>query len=401
MTRALSQGAGATRAAPRILVVCPGGAASTGGMCRVVGDLAETWRARGLAPPLDVLDSGGMAPGLAKLAPFARALARVAADGARGRVALLHLHVAARGSVVRKACFVLLGRVFGIPVVLHMHGADFERFVAERGRFGRALVAAVFRAADGVVCLGARARDHARDVLGVAPDRLAIVPNGVALAAPRPVRDDRGDTDPRIAFVGALGVRKGLDTLLDALADPALAAVPLAVTIIGNGDVAHWTAEAARRGVADRVHFTGWLPNAAARAAIAASDILVLPSREEALPVAILEAMAEGVAVIATPVGEVADAVVDGETGLLVPPGDAAALARAIASLAGDPDRRGRLAVAGRARVETWFRLEHVADRLARLFGRAIGGAAPGHAGTDAIDRTDLGADAGVGSAAA
>ena len=91
---------------------------------------------------------------------------------------------------------------------------------------------------------------------------------------------------------------------------------------------------------------------------LAAADLFVLSSRSEGLPLSILEAMAAGLPVVASDVGGVPELVVDGETGLLVPPGDPHALAAAIDRLLDDPDLRRRLGAAGRLRVSEQFDLE-------------------------------------------
>ncbi len=353
--------------APSILVVSPGGRNDTGGICRVVDDLADAWTRAGHTPPMRVLDSGGMRHGAAQLAPFLGALVAVGTAALRGRAALLHVHVATGGSVVRKSVFVLAGRLLRIPVVLHVHGADFERFVADCGPIRRWSIAATFRAADAVVALGTRARVHLMEALGLPARRIALVPNGVQRAEVRPCRSDI-ETSCRLVFVGALTGRKGLDTLIEALATRRLAPIALTLDVVGNGDDTAWRALAARFGVADRIRFHGWCDNGATRRLLGASDVLVLPSRAEALPVVILEAMAEGVPVIASRVGDIPDAVEHGETGLLVPASDPLSLADAIHALATDGERRQRLGTASRLRAARRFDIDRAAEQLATLF---------------------------------
>src|SRR5262249_41693432 len=99
-----------------------------------------------------------------------------------------------------------------------------------------------------------------------------------------------------------------------------------------------------------------------------AADVFVQPSRSEGLPLAILEAMATGVPIVATRVGGVAEAVIDGETGLLVPPGEPAALARALGMILDSADRGARLAREGRARAEKEFSVQAMARRYSDLY---------------------------------
>jgi glycosyltransferase involved in cell wall biosynthesis len=137
------------------------------------------------------------------------------------------------------------------------------------------------------------------------------------------------------------------------------------VVLVGDGsrrvDLAQ---QAARLGIADRVEFVGWVDDA--RPYVAALDAFVLPSRDESFPLTIVEAMLAGTPVVATDVGSVSEAVIDGETGLLVPPGDAPALSKAIARVLGEPGLGERLAARARALAEERF----TAAAMARAYDR-------------------------------
>ena len=351
-----------------IYVISPGGTGSTGGICRMVRDAASAWGDAAL--PMRVVDSGGMERRSRMPLHFAWSLARTAIACMTGRAALLHVHVAARGSVARKACFVLVARAFSVPAILHMHGADFEAFHAGLGTVGRSLVGAVFRAASGVVVLGPRAAAHLEHSLGVPRARIHTLPNAVpATAAPRRAATT---TTPHLVFLGALTERKGVDTLLAALAQPGLLGADWHLTLVGNGDSDRWRAQAASLGLASRVAIPGWLPGEEARAMLAQCDALILPARQEAMPMVILEAMAAGVAVVATPVGEISETVLDGTTGLLVPPGDPAALAGAISRLLAFPAERAWLGRQGQCRHRALFDLATYAERLAAIYARVL-----------------------------
>jgi glycosyltransferase involved in cell wall biosynthesis len=209
---------------------------------------------------------------------------------------------------------------------------------------------------------------------GVTPEIVRLIPSAVDAAALAPhrareaVRRAEGLADGAVCALAlaALVPRKGLDVLLDALALPALQGAPLVLWIAGDGpERAKLEARAASRGVAARVRFLGRRDDKADL--LAACDLLVLPSRREGLGVAALEALACARPVVASRVGGLADAVADGQTGLLVPPDDPEALAASLASLASDAPLRARLGAAGPARIAERFAASQMCDANARL----------------------------------
>jgi glycosyltransferase involved in cell wall biosynthesis len=159
--------------------------------------------------------------------------------------------------------------------------------------------------------------------------------------------------------------RKGIDVLLDALASERNPGIVL--WIAGEGpERAALEAQAERLGLAARARFLGRREDAADL--LAACDVYVLPSRREGLGVSALEAMAARRPVIATRVGGLADAVADERTGILVPPEDAAELARAIARVAADPALRLRLGEAGPARLGEGFLASQMVGAYEKLY---------------------------------
>jgi glycosyltransferase involved in cell wall biosynthesis len=219
----------------------------------------------------------------------------------------------------------------------------------------------------------------AADTLGVAPDRLRIVFNGVD---PRCFEDHdralRGEAAPDTVLVGILGridPLKGHEVLLDALARTT-ANVRLWVV----GDVAFdryrdYRASLEARVPAGRAEFLGWrddLPEI-----LAALDIVVQPSTgPEAFGRAAAEAQAAGKPVVATRLGGLAEVVDDGVTGVLVPPGDAGALAEAIEALANDTERRATMGAAGRERAQRLFTRAAHAHAIQAIYDELLTSAA-------------------------
>jgi len=165
--------------------------------------------------------------------------------------------------------------------------------------------------------------------------------------------------------------------LLEALASPALAGLPWRATLAGGGPVEEFRARAAALGLAERVAFPGWIDQAAASALCAGADIMVLPSHAEGLAMSVLEGLAHGLAVVATPVGAHAEVIEPEKSGLLTPPGDVAALAAALARVVGDPALRERLGAGARQRFIDRFDARSYSARLARLHVGLLGGRSP------------------------
>ena len=206
-------------------------------------------------------------------------------------------------------------------------------------------------------------REPATVHYGIAP---AAAPADVDLGA---LRQEIGYADGavNIAVVANFEPRKGHLVLLDALA--ALREVAFRCALVGGGDEREVLEHRVRElGLENRVRFLGWRPDV--DAILSASDLLVLPSlANECLPYAILEAMGHGLPVVATDVAGIPEEVDDGVTGHVVVPGDAPALAAAIADLCADADRRRAMGEAGRRRLEGEFSLTRMVEEMAELCG--------------------------------
>jgi glycosyltransferase involved in cell wall biosynthesis len=290
----------------------------------------------------------------------------------RWGVDLVHSHEFS-GSVYGAAA----ARVIGVPHVVTMHGNAtmtdaWRRRVALRWAFRNSAVkAAVSQATK---------QQLDRD-LGLAATVLRVVHNGVPIRPgdPEPVRRELGlrEGEVLILSVGNLDPRKGHIVLLEALAELASAgcAVPWRLAIAGGRggpERPRLEAFAAQHGFADRVHILAQredIPNLQA-----AADIFAMPSLWEGLPLAILEAMLGGTAIVASETSGIPEAIHSGEEGLLVPPGDSRALTSALARLLNDPAERTRLAAAARARAEREFTVQAMGGTYEALYRAALNG---------------------------
>lgn len=247
------------------------------------------------------------------------------------------------------------------------------RWVERRARWLRPLLAWSVRTADAVTAISSATAARVRSLV----DRdVEVIPFSAGFAPhsgeARPALADPGRL--RLLFVGRLVERKGVEYLVEALARVRRSR-PAELTIVGEGEWRSAIQRAAEQaGVAPHVRFAGRVPEQDLGGHYEACDIFVLPAvidakgDTEGLGVVLLEALAFERPVIGSDIGGIPDIVRDGETGWLVPPADAGALAETILQIAGDPGRARAVARRGRAFVGKRFSLERVTEELESVY---------------------------------
>jgi len=316
---------------------------------------------------LEVLPTYRTSGPLRRLAVFLRALVRLimwcAGPGAR----IVHIHMTVRGSMYRKTILVASAKALRRPVVLHVHAgaAELETFHARLGGVRRVVLRYGIGLADLVLSVSSAGARALGDCFGRSD--VAVVPNAAPPVTTRPSRSHaRGGEAVTLLYLGGFANPvKGGAVLIEALASLAPAMPAMRVLLAGPGEPP--SSAGALLDGAMPVRWLGWLDEKAKAAALADSDLFVLPSISEGLPMALLEAMANGLAVVATDMGGVPDVLTDGVDGVVVPPEDPDSLASAIRSLVDRPDRRTELAAAARARAEELGEVQ-VAARLDAIY---------------------------------
>jgi glycosyltransferase involved in cell wall biosynthesis len=215
------------------------------------------------------------------------------------------------------------------------------------------------------VAVGERSAEELARLIGVSRSSIRTIHNGVPDLELEGL--PRSTNGPVIGSIGRLDPQKGYDVLVRALRElPGVTAV-----VVGEGAEREGLVDLARRlDVSDRLRLVGWSDEP--RRFLTTFDLFVLPSRFEGFPLGVVEAMLAGVPVVATDVGSVAEAVVDGETGLLVPAGDPSALARAVRELLDDRARMQEMSRRGRARAGSQFTLEEMAKAYEALYQEVV-----------------------------
>jgi glycosyltransferase involved in cell wall biosynthesis len=304
---------------------------------------------------------------------LAKAAAMLPAWRLTGRLDLLHLNVAGRGSTLRKLVLSEVAGLLGIPTIVHLHDYDYRSDLQQRGPLVRWLTVRMFQRAIRVIVLGERDRKIVEHDLQVVPANIVRLANAVPDAGQPPKRGARS-AGARLVFLGHLDDRKGIPELLAALARPALRQRAWTIDLAGGGMVTRFEAEARRLGISDRATFHGWLAQEKVAILCRAADIFVLPSHAEGQAMSLLEAMAHGLAILTTPVGAHLEAVSPDREALIVEPGDVDSLAAALIRLIDDPGLRDRLGCAARQRFLAAFNVTDYAARLAALYEDALAG---------------------------
>lgn len=356
-----------------IYIACPW-TPKGGGMFKVADYLiqAQAFAPSHGAAELRALDTRGGANALYSFWVLATALAKLVRGRLSGRLAGVHVNMAERLSLFRKSAVIVMCRALGLPVVLHLHAAQLHHFYRALPRPLQALTRWVFSLPASCVVLGNAARRFVVDELGVSEDRVEIVINGV----PEPTEARRKPLAggvQHILFVGNLSERKGVSDLLQALALPGFDRTRLEVVIAGGGDVEAYQAKARQLGVDSFVQFAGWSDQRQVAQLMARADILVLPSYDEGLPLVILEALANGVAVVCSPVGEIPSVLTDGVNACFVQPGDLPGIAAGLQKVLQQAVLREKLEANGRALYEQQFSLARFFASVAKIHHRHFG----------------------------
>jgi glycosyltransferase involved in cell wall biosynthesis len=260
-------------------------------------------------------------------------------------------------------------------MVREEHLARYKFLLGPKRAAHRWLYRAGARIVKGIVVVSDETAASFREVVGDVEGKVAVVANAVDVES-YPSTVDREEVRARLGFgpadhvmtmVGTFKRQKGHRYLIRATAEVAPRWPQLHIVLVGDGELRPAIkAQVEEAGVAHRVHFLGSRRDVPEL--LAASDSFVLPSLWEGLSVALVEAMASKLPVIATAVSGTSQVVVDGVTGWLVPPADPTSLARVMTELISDPARAARMGAAGRERVAASFSAQAQAEQLAALF---------------------------------
>ncbi len=283
-------------------------------------------------------------------------------------VAIVHIHTCSGFSFHRSAWDLRVARRHGCRTVLHMHGAQFDEYFSRARPLEKRFIRLALMAADRVVALSEGWREKLRRM---APDaRLTVIENAVEAIRDKARRSTRSTC--RFLLLARMDLWKGIDDLLDACAILKRQGVPFELTLAGPAGSAGDAAVIARK-IADRtleeiVRYVGPAFGEVKSRLLTESDVYVQPSHQEGMPLAVLEAFAHCLPVIATRVGAMTEVVDHEVQGLMVPARDPGGLACAMGALAIDPPRRIAMGDAGHRLATTRFAMTRFRDDLLGLY---------------------------------
>ncbi len=355
--------------AERVILMAGTSPETKGGVAAVInaykhGGLFDRWRITYVRSHVD-----GQGKTLRKIIVAMAALAKYVSLLATNRVALVHVHSASRASFWRKSMFILPALLLRLPVIFHLHGAEFDMFYGrECGKVRQWFVRFVLNHVDRVVVLSSQWMSFIK--------RIAPSANVIQIFNPVTVTNTIDEVTARssntLVFLGQFGRRKGIYDLLGALAAIKVRFPEIRLQCGGDGDIPGVMARAEELGLSDNVEVLGWVSGVAKQRVLAEGTIYGLPSYAEGLPISVLEAMEAGMPVVTTAVGGIPDAIEDGVEGFLVSPGDINSLVNRISQLLQDSDLRSRMGLAAKMKVAAFFSPASVLPQIEALY-RALG----------------------------
>jgi len=291
---------------------------------------------------------------------------------------IVHVHSSFGPSFYRKLPFIYMASWTGRRIVNHIHGADFALLYPESSEKKRKLVQKVYGRCDIIVALSEEWKKAFS--LIVPPEKIRILPNYCRIPLPKKVI-----TKNRILFLGAFEKRKGCFDIPQIYREATVRSDKLPLVMAGDGDmegvrkrfeeslhplsqVTHGEAENPEAEKQEQVTFPGWVRGEAKEELLRESDIFLFPTYNEGMPMAVLEAMANEMAIVTTGVGGIPKLIEDGVSGYLCEPGNVAEIADRLAELIKDKEKRAAFGRAARKRATEQYGMEGHITELKRIY---------------------------------
>lgn len=286
----------------------------------------------------------------------------------RERPDVVHIHSSFGPSFYRKLPFILWSAHRGIPVVNHIHGAEFDTFYENASAGKKKLVSKIYNRCTRLIVLSQEWKNRIGKI--VPSEKIDVIENYCKIP-------EMPDTEYRayhhILFLGELGKRKGCYDIPEILEQVAKQVPDVQLIMAGDGEMQQVKAAFADRQLTDKVVFPGWVRGEQKEKLLRECGIFLFPSYHEGMPMAVLEAMGYAMGVVTTNVGGIPRLIRDGGNGYLKEPGDVRALAQAVISLLQNKADCKEMGKRARELAEKEYGLERHLEKLQAVYESAAG----------------------------
>ena len=269
------------------------------------------------------------------------AIARFVWNCISKRPNLVYVHLGSNASLYRESIFIFLAKLFGKKVITHFHAGDVDNYYPFQRKIGQKFIQTALRLSDSFIAVSQESAKQLRDI--TQSQNISVITNAIDTSVfnghKKSLTDEPGGDAVRLLFVGAVGKLKGEKDLIKALALLRDNKPNLKISFLGYG-AENLKDYCERFEVGNLVEYLGAVPMDERIEFFRRSDIFVLPTYAEAMPMSVIEAMAAGLPVISTRVGGIPELIEDGVDGILFAPGDVGALAEKISFLLNNKDTR-------------------------------------------------------------
>jgi glycosyltransferase involved in cell wall biosynthesis len=306
---------------------------------------------------------------ISRLFVFASVFAKLVYFNLFYNVGIVHIHMASRGSYLRKSLIARFAKALKNKVIIHLHGAEFQTFYNDEcSEKKQTHIRQTFDLADSVIVLSSQWLTWMKTIVKE-QSKIKVVYNAV----PQLVLDRGLQQNSSILFLGRLGERKGVADLIHAFKGVLAKDKSATLLLGGDGDLNLYKELVNSLGIKDNVQFLGWVSGEEKNSYLAKADVYCLPSYNEGFPMGVLEAMSAGVAVVASTAGGIPDAIASEKEGLLITAGDVDGLTDALLSITSDRELNQSFTLAAKSKFDKNFSEPVVFSVLDKIYNELLG----------------------------
>lgn len=279
-------------------------------------------------------------------------------------IKIVHIHSASYGSFLRKSIVLRIAKFFKKKVIFHIHGAEFELFYQRSSQIKQKNITRILDKADAIIVLSKQWKESI--------SKISSNKNIIILYNPTSIKELKHvpSETTRFLFMGRIEKRKGVYEIIESAKH--IKNQNIEVNLYGDGSIEKFANMIKEEKLEQKIKIKGWISGDKKDEVYYNSDVLLLPSFNEGLPMSILEAMAYGLPVISTPVGGIAEAVEEGVNGFLVSPGDAKALAEKMDLLTNDNALREKMGQESYKFAKEKFDIKVIIEQLQEIYEQLL-----------------------------